>query len=85
MFNIDCKQASQLISKSLDRRLSWYDKLRLRWHLFLCNMCRNFAKQLKQLRQLLWLQKSQIEQDEQIRISDEAKQRIAQAINTIND
>jgi predicted anti-sigma-YlaC factor YlaD len=48
---LSCKEASRLLSQSLDRDLSLGEHARLRLHLTLCDACRNFNQQLKQLRQ----------------------------------
>jgi len=48
---LSCKEASRLLSQSLDRDLTLGEHARLRLHLTLCDACRNFNQQLKQLRQ----------------------------------
>ena len=48
---LSCKEASRLLSQSMDRELSLGEQTRLRLHLTLCDACRNFNRQLKQLRQ----------------------------------
>ena len=48
---LSCKEASRLLSQSMDRELSLGEAARLRLHLTLCDACRNFSRQLKQLRQ----------------------------------
>ena len=48
---LSCKEASRLLSQSMDRELGVGDAARLRLHLMLCDACRNFSRQLKQLRQ----------------------------------
>lgn len=47
---LSCKEASRLLSQSLDRDLTFGEHARLRLHLTLCDACRNFNQQLKQLR-----------------------------------
>ena len=47
---LSCKEASRLLSQSMDRQLSLGEQARLRLHLALCDACRNFNRQLKQLR-----------------------------------
>lgn len=47
---ISCREASRLISASLDRPLSGWERGKLRFHLFLCGNCRAFRGQLRQLR-----------------------------------
>ena len=48
---LSCKEASRLLSQSLDREMTLGELARLRLHLTLCDACRNFNQQLKQLRQ----------------------------------
>ena len=47
---LTCKQASQLISQSLDRKLSWHERFVLRLHLLICKYCLRFSQQLQTLR-----------------------------------
>jgi hypothetical protein len=48
---LSCKEASRLLSQSMDRELTVGEHARLRLHLALCDACRNFNRQLKQLRE----------------------------------
>ena len=50
---LSCKDASQLISEGLDRNLSLREKIGLRLHLWMCDSCRLFEKQMSYLRQAL--------------------------------
>lgn len=50
---LTCKEASQLVSQRCDRVLSWRERVGLRIHLWICNNCRNFARQLSYIRQAL--------------------------------
>jgi len=79
---LSCKQASQLISQSLDRRISLRERISLRLHLVVCDFCRRFSHQLRQVLSAVKVQRQQIEQDEHIRLPDEAKKRIASAIES---
>jgi len=45
-----CRQATRLQSEARDRSLSFFEKLGLRLHLFLCKWCRRYGEQLKFLR-----------------------------------
>lgn len=44
-----CKDATQLLSKSLDTRLGVFDRLRLKLHFRVCTYCRRFEDQLHRL------------------------------------
>lgn len=78
---LNCKEASQLISQSLDRPLSWSERWQLKIHLWMCNACRRFKQQLNQLKQHLKILRQQTEHDESIQLSQVAKQAILQKID----
>lgn len=78
---LTCKQASQLISQSLDRPLSWSDRAQLRFHLFICDACYCFNHQLNQLRTAVKRITQRAENDNSIQLSLEAKARITSEIN----
>lgn len=50
---IDCREASRLISQHADRPLPLGRRLQLRLHLFVCDACTNFSRQVRLLRQAL--------------------------------
>ena len=50
---LTCKQVSELVSLSLDRRLGWIEHWRLSVHLKACEGCRNFSRQMAFLRTAL--------------------------------
>jgi hypothetical protein len=47
---LKCRQAAQLASQSMDRRLSFGERVSLRVHLAICDGCTNFGKQIDFLR-----------------------------------
>ena len=47
---ISCRQAADLVSQGLDRRLRLGERLRLRLHLALCRSCARYQAQLRFLR-----------------------------------
>lgn len=47
---LTCKEASRLVSESLDRRLRLTERLGLRVHLLICEACACFAAQVRFLR-----------------------------------
>ena len=81
---LTCKQASQLLSQSLDRPLTRGERLRLRFHLLICQICKRFGQQIVGLRTSIRLQVKLIEQNEEIKLSKESIKRIIQAINLIH-
>jgi hypothetical protein len=50
---LSCKEVSRLVSQGLDRDLGWFERLRLRLHLLICEGCTNFKKQMDFLRRAL--------------------------------
>ena len=49
---MSCKETARLLSEGCDRPLSWPDKIKVRLHLAMCFVCRNFAKQIDMIRKL---------------------------------
>jgi predicted anti-sigma-YlaC factor YlaD len=47
---LNCKETSELVSRSLDERLSWSQRMGVRLHLLMCAACRQFAVQMSFLR-----------------------------------
>lgn len=47
---LSCKDVSRMVSESLDRKLSLYDRLRVKLHLLICNACQQMVKQMELLR-----------------------------------
>lgn len=47
---LSCKEASQLASQGLDRRLGFAERVALRLHLAMCRGCRNVADEMAFLR-----------------------------------
>jgi len=79
---LTCKQASQVISQSYDCRLSWRERWDLRIHLFICDACVRFARQMRFIRQAMRrFSREQAEADEQVRLSAEAAARIRQELD----
>ena len=81
---INCKQASQLISQSLDRKLSLRERFSLRLHTFICDACRRFGQQLLSLRFALKRMGEQVENDTGITLPPETKSRISQSIDSLS-
>ena len=79
---LSCKQASQLLSQSLDRRLSWRERMGLRLHLMVCDVCRRFGRQIAIMRRAIRLMVRRAEEDTQVRIPVDVKGRIAKAIES---
>ena len=79
---LDCQQASQLISKSLDRQLSWRERFAVRLHLLFCKYCKRFSQQIITMRKALSRLSQSIENDSDIRLPSETKSRIEHSIES---
>ena len=79
---LTCKQASQIISQSLDRNLSWQERLTLCLHLFICKYCKRFSQQLTTLRVTLKRMNETVENDTNITMSLDIKARIAKSMQS---
>ena len=79
---MSCKHASRLISQSLDRPLSWRERFSLRLHLSLCDMCTRFQRHLHVLRTAVRQLTDKVEQDDSLQLPQQARQRIAQALDS---
>jgi hypothetical protein len=75
---LNCRQASELMSQSLDTKLSLRKRWSLKLHLMMCRGCSNFRHQVGFLRHAAkrWGQR----RNSGLRLSDDAKSRIANAI-----
>ncbi len=82
---LDCKQASQLISQSLDRSLTLRERLSLKLHLLICEFCKRFSQHMQTIRVALKQMTSSIESNDSIEMPSAAKNRILQSIESIKD
>ncbi|RNF51528.1 zf-HC2 domain-containing protein [Marinomonas hwangdonensis] len=49
---MNCQQATQLLSEKLDRPLTRKEKMAIGMHTTLCPSCRQFGKQMEELRHI---------------------------------
>ena len=77
---LDCKHATQLASRKMDKRLSLRQRLALRLHLLMCDACTQFVRQLQLMRKALAQLGRHIEHDSSVSLSPQARERIAQAV-----
>lgn len=47
---ISCKKATELVSKSMDEKLSLKEEFELKLHLFICEFCEAFKNQVNLIR-----------------------------------
>lgn len=73
---LSCKSAAELISNKLDRPLSLRERINLKMHLFICTLCRRYAKQIQFIHNASLNMKSK----STLTLSNKRRQRIKQHI-----
>lgn len=77
-----CKETALLVSQSYDRRLSWRERSGMRLHLMFCEACTRFARQMRFLHEAARrFAQRRTEDDEQVRLSAKALERIARELD----
>jgi hypothetical protein len=79
IFTLHCEESSRLVSESLDRQLSFSERLAVRLHRIGCWSCRRLAQQLKFIREAA-RSAGKPELFGSQTLSDEARLRIVEAI-----
>ena len=75
---LNCIQASELASRSMDDKLPIWTKLGLKIHLLICSNCRVFMRQLKFLQEAT----RRFTISNEFELSLEARQRIANKLDS---
>jgi len=72
-----CKDVSQKVSESMDRKLPFHERMFIRVHILMCKYCSRFRRQLLLLRELSRSDKiDRISQDIAAGLSLDARERI---------
>ena len=71
-----CRDVAQMSSRSLDGVLPIRVRIGMRIHMLLCGWCRRYARQLSFLRRALRDEGHQAGDCSQVRLPDEARQRV---------
>ena len=79
---LSCKNASQIISQSLDRQLTMQERFALKLHLLICKYCKRFSQHMQTIRVALKLATHAIENDDTITMPSETKKRLMQSIES---
>lgn len=78
---LTCKDASRLVSEGLERPLGWRERWALRLHLWLCDNCRRFERQIRFVRRALRQLSRRAETDTHgPALSPDARERIRKAV-----
>lgn len=78
---LNCNDISKLISRSMDERLAWHQRLAIRTHLLYCKWCRRFAAQTKIMRAASARYAGQLATTFEDRLSPEQRAQILQGLN----
>lgn len=79
---LSCKQTSELVSQSLDRPLTWKQRMSVRLHLLMCAACTRFSRQLALMQTTIDKFIFDTEQNLALKLPLDAKQRMTEAIKT---
>ncbi len=80
-----CREMVKIITASMDTKLSWREWILMKLHLLSCDPCVNFLKQIKFIRTTLSQSDEKLEAEQQhISLSDAARERIKDALNSAN-
>lgn len=71
-----CQQVSQLVSDAHERQLTLSERLRLRLHLLICSICRNYARDIRLLKLVCGLIEKESVDDPDICMRAEDHERI---------
>ncbi len=77
ILSLRCEEADRLVSDSLDRQLTWSERVALKGHLAVCRACRRARRQLLILQQAM---RRSLDAAGDEMLSPEARDRIRQAL-----
>lgn len=75
---LNCNQTTQLVSQSLDRRLTLSERFALQLHLMFCKFCKRFSQQIKIMHVNIKTLINTVENDDTINLPSSAKNRITE-------
>lgn len=79
---LKCKDISQLVSRSLDSKLSLKERVGLQLHLLMCKYCMRFSQQLKKINVTINSMTKIVENDTNIKLPPEVKERIINSLDS---
>lgn len=72
-----CQDVSQIVSESMDRKVSWGERLGIRFHLMMCRYCARHKHQLQAVKDTIRAYAQHLEEAEPtVQLSEEAKQKM---------
>jgi hypothetical protein len=84
---MSCKEATQLISRSLDTNLPGWKRFGLKIHLLMCRFCSRFENQLSFIGDTIKFYRKNIEimDDTSVTMSQETRERLKNALRERSD
>ena len=73
---LSCKEVSHLISEGAERKLTLSERIGLRIHLWMCDNCRRFEKQMHYMRQAMLSTRSSGDLPSEKPLPEDARERI---------
>ena len=80
---LSCKEATELASRSLDRKLPWPQRLSLRLHLLICHRCRHYINHLFFMQRIATKIEQHIEKGQAV-LPPQARQKIGARLQQQN-
>lgn len=81
-FQINCDQATTICDKSQYGEASFFEKLKLRWHLLVCKLCSSYVKQNQMLTKVFKIKASDCK--EQKCLSARDKEQLKKELEKLN-
>lgn len=78
-----CREVSQLVSESMERKLPFRQRMQVWMHLAMCRLCAGFARQIRLLRSMARQHADQVPgrtSEHEIVLSPKARERIRAAL-----
>ena len=80
---LNCKEVSKLVSESLERKLTWWQRVNLWMHLGMCRICWRFRRDLFRIRDATRQHAGDVEYDRSdlsTKLSDASRDRMKRLI-----
>ncbi|MBI3776952.1 MAG: zf-HC2 domain-containing protein [Gammaproteobacteria bacterium] len=75
-----CREVVRWASQDLDGVLTWHQRVRMRMHFVICDLCKRYQQQLAVLRALLRSDPERLLGDDAQKLSPEAKQHLKEML-----
>ena len=77
---LNCRQVTRLVSQAMDTKLTWYQRLAVRFHLLYCVWCRRYAHQVQFLRKAAAKLGGTMTEPGLVKLPDQAKEQMRQRL-----